>query len=152
MKATFSRASALAARELEEKLNLIKQILRSEPEKTPVIKRALKYIENFEAEAATVHPGADLSELTQIAKDAEIANEKELRLNRALKKRLEKVETEVKDLEAEISQAEKNLGEVTESRKAMKEKYRTFGEQIKRRESQWKEKYSALKEEVDAQD
>jgi predicted nucleic acid-binding Zn-ribbon protein len=152
MKATFGRAVALASNELNGTLETVKQILQAEPQRTPVIRHAIKYISGIQEMGDQKEANTNPSDFAQMTKEAEILSEKELKLNEALKKKLESVQDEVTDLEKEIVQAKKNLAEITESRKAMKEKCRTFIEQIKKRESQWKEKHAALEAELEAQD
>jgi chromosome segregation ATPase len=152
LKATFARATALAARDLDEKLEAVRRILQAESQPTPSMRHALRYIDGIQTETKSGRPPATLSELAQIAKEAEVLNEKEVRLNKALEKKLEKAQSEVDDLENEIEQARKNLSDVTESRLAMREKSKTFVEQVKRRETQWKERYAALEAELEAQD
>jgi predicted nucleic acid-binding Zn-ribbon protein len=151
MKSTYGRASALAAGELNRVLESVKQILQSELERSPVVRHALKCLTGIQEAGDAKETGRNPSDLTQMTKEAEILNEREVKLNQALKKKLEKVQEEIADLEKEIIQAKKNLEEVSESRKVIKEKCRSFIEQVKKRESQWKEKYAALEAELEAQ-
>lgn len=151
MKTTFSRALSLASTQQKEKLASVKRILLNAPEKNNVILLALKYIQDIETQDNSVVPDAPkLSELTQVAKEAELSGEKEEKLNRALKKKLAQVKEEKEDVEKELEIAKQNLEKVSEDRRNLKEKCKSFVENVRKREAQWKERYAALQAELEA--
>ena len=151
LKATFSRAVTLAAAQQKEKLNAIKRVLQNAQKKSAVTQKALKYILSLEnKENAEVPDAPKLSELTQQAKEAELSNEKEQRLNRALKKKLVQVRDEKQAMAQEVETAQQNLDQIVEARRELKEKCKTFVQNVRRKEAQWKERYAALEAELDA--
>lgn len=151
LKTTFSRALALASSQQKDKLSSIKRILLNAPQKSQVIQLALKYIQDIETQDSSVVPDAPkLSELTQVAKEAELSGEKEAKLNRALKKKYAQVKEEKDDVKKEVEIAKQNLEKVTEDRRALKEKCKSFVENVRKREAQWKERYAALQAELEA--
>ena len=151
LKATFSRAATLAASQQREKLLAIKGVLQNAQKKSSATQKALKFILSLENEENAEIPDAPkLSELTQQAKEAELSNEKEQRLNRALKKKLIQVREEKQAMEQEVATAQQNLEQIVEARRELKEKCKTFVQNVRRKESQWKERYAALEAELDA--
>ena len=151
LKATFSRAVTLAAAQQKEKLNAIKRVLQNAQKKSAVTQKALKYILSLEnKENAEVPDAPKLSELTQQAKEAELSNEKEQRLNRALKKKLVQVRDEKQAMAQEVETAQQNLDQIVEARRELTEKCKTFVQNVRRKEAQWKERYAALEAELDA--
>jgi chromosome segregation ATPase len=152
LKLTYNRALALSASQEKEKLQTIRRLLQSDPEKSRIVRQAIKFLADADgSEGSNVPELPNLAELSQQTKEAELALEKENKVARALARRLEQVKQETADIETEIAQCEQQLADAIASRRAMKEKCKTFTAHVKKREARWKEAYAARQEELAAQ-
>jgi hypothetical protein len=152
LKATSARVLALATRRRNEKLDQIKRFLEAEPDSNQTIKRALSLIQEIQEGA----PGSgasvpNQSELAQKLKEAELANEKEAKLNRALHRQLDHVTEERNQNEGELAAAQEKLDEIVKGRQQMKDKLIALRDHRLKKEGQWKERCAALQAELDAQ-
>ncbi|OHT15471.1 hypothetical protein TRFO_14097 [Tritrichomonas foetus] len=151
LKSTYSRALSLSTSQMKNKLDAIKRILQSSPKKTAAINRALKYIESLESNDPNSQDTPNPSELEQQVKEAELSSEKETRLNKALKKKIQQMSEQREDLNKQIEEAQKSLDDILADKKSRKDKLKAFIAEFKKREAQWKEKYQALEAELEAQ-
>lgn len=150
LKLTYTRALSLSSTQLKSKLSSITRILQTSPKKTAAITNALKYIEQLESNDPNSPNTPNPSELEQQVKEAELSSEKETKLNKNLKNRLQQMAERKEELNKQISEAQAQLEELTNQKRDKKEKLKAFIEQFKRHEANWKERYQALEAELEA--
>ena len=150
LKLTYSRALSLSSAQLKSKLNSISRILQTSTKKSTAVINALKYIEQLESNDPNSANTPNPSELEQQVKEAELSSEKEAKLNKAIKKRLQQMSEQKDDLNKQIEEAKSQLEQITNQKREKKESLKAFVEQFKRHEANWKEKYQALEAELEA--
>ncbi|KAK8885895.1 hypothetical protein M9Y10_041352 [Tritrichomonas musculus] len=150
LKLTYSRALSLSSTQLKSKLSSITRILQTSTKKSSAIVNALKYIEQLESNDPNSSNTPNPSELEQQVKEAELSSEKETKLNKAIKKRLQQMSEQREELNKQIEEAKAQLEEITNQKRQKKENLKAFIEQFKRHEANWKEKYQALEAELEA--
>jgi hypothetical protein len=152
LKLTYNRALALSASQEKEKLQVIRRLLQTDPDKSRTVRQAITFLSDADGNDGWNAPEVpNLAELSQRTKEAELALEKENKIARALARKLEQITQEMADIEAEVAHCEQQLTDVIASRRAMKEKCRTLLASMKKREARWKETYAARQEELAAQ-
>ena len=151
LKSTYTRALSLSSSQMKNKLESIKQILANASQKTTAITKALNYIKQLEESNLNSPNTPNPNELEQQVKEAELSSEKETKLNKALKKKLQQFNDEKTELTQQIEDAQKKLEQTLQAKKQLKEKLKSFIATSKQREAQYKEKYQALEAELEAQ-